>query len=121
MESAIRNGLGGGLEVESHIEPRPGETLLSVVAEKAMLEKVKLALKGAVRGEKALKDVHNIRLRRIGTELYLHYHCRFAANLSLEACHAVLERVEARLMAKLPRLKRVIAHAEPLGHAKHIL
>ncbi len=121
LESAIRKGLGGGLEVESHIEPRPGETLLSVVAEKPMFRKVELALKGAVRGEKALKDVHNIRLRRSGTELYLHYHCRFAANLSLEACHTVLERVEARLMAKLPRLKRVIAHAEPLGHGKHIL
>ena len=121
LESAIRNGLGGELEVESHIEPRPGETLLSVVAEKPMFRKVELALKAAVRGEKVLKDVHNIRLRRIGTELYLHYHCRFAASLSLEACHAVLERVEARLMAKLPQLKRVIAHAEPLGHAKHKL
>ena len=86
-----------------------------------MFRKVELALKAAVRGEKALKDVHNIRLRRSGTELYLHYHCRFAADLSLEACHTVLERVEARLVAKLPRLKRVIAHAEPLGHARHIL
>jgi divalent metal cation (Fe/Co/Zn/Cd) transporter len=121
LESAIRTGLGGGLEVESHIEPRPSETLLSVVAEKPMFKKVELALKAAVRGEKALSDVHNIRLRRNGAELYLHYHCRFAASLSLEACHAVLDRVEARLMAKLPQLKRVVAHAEPLGHAKHNL
>ena len=47
--------------------------------------------------------------------------CRVTASLRLEACHAVLDQVEARLMAKLPQLKRVIAHAETLGHAKHKL
>ena len=121
LEDDIRSGLGGRLEVESHIEPRPIETLSSVVAEKPTFKKVERALKVAVRGEKTLSDIHNIRLRRIGAELYLHYHCRFAASLSLEACHAVLDRVEARLVAKLPQVKRIVAHAEPLGHAKHKL
>ena len=121
LENAIRAGLGGDLEVESHIEPRPQDSLRSLVAGKPEYTKVELALKAAVRSEKALTDIHNLRLRRIGRGLYLHYHCRFKANQSLENCHTVLDRIEGRLMAKIPHLKRVVAHAEPIGAAKHKL
>ncbi len=121
LEDAIRAGLGGELEVESHIEPKPDDSLASVQASKLVFAKVLRALNTAARGERHLTDIHNVRVRRMGRSLYLHYHCRFAPTLSLEACHAVLDRVEAKMMAKVPLLKRVIAHAEPIGRAKHRL
>jgi len=121
LEEAIRSGLGGGIEVESHIEPKPIDSLQSEEAGKVEFAKVARALKAAVRPEKILSDVHNVRVRRMGSTLYLHYHCRFVPTLSLEACHAVLDRVEGRLIAGLPQLKRVIAHAEPVGAEPHKL
>jgi len=121
LENAIRTGLGGELEVESHIEPKPNDDLASTQASPLVFAKVSRLLMAATRKEKHLSDVHNIRVRSMGKSLYLHYHCRFAPSLSLELCHSVLDRVEAKMMAAIPHLKRVVAHAEPVGGAQHKL
>ena len=119
LEDAIRASLGGKLEVESHIEPRPEDSLASTPAKLADFSKASTALKLAVKHEVRLKDVHNVRVRQLDDGLYLHYHCRFEGEENLANCHEVLERVEARIKAKMPVLKRIVAHAEPLGKAKH--
>ena len=121
LEDTVRALFGGNIEVESHIEPKPEDSLAAKAASLTDLALATRALNSAARAERLMSDVHNIRLRQFGRSLYLHYHCRFAASLSLEACHSVLDRVEARLMGKIPRLKRVVAHAEPVGKAPHKL
>jgi divalent metal cation (Fe/Co/Zn/Cd) transporter len=49
----------------------------------------------------------------------VHYHCRFAPELSIADVHDVSDRIEIALMAGIPDIKRVVAHAEPVGYEKH--
>ncbi|MDE2385060.1 MAG: cation diffusion facilitator family transporter [Alphaproteobacteria bacterium] len=121
LEEAIRQGLGGDVEVESHIEPQPVHLIQGLHADAKTVSQVERALRGLAAKEKLLSDVHNIRVRRVKDGLFVHYHCRFKPNLRIDAVHAVVDRLENQLVAKLPDVKRVVAHAEPVGRAKHKL
>jgi divalent metal cation (Fe/Co/Zn/Cd) transporter len=68
-----------------------------------------------------LSDLHNIRVRANAAGLYVHYHCRFAPEASILDVHDVIDRVEVALIAVLPDIRRVVAHAEPVGHGRHKL
>ena len=68
-----------------------------------------------------LTDIHSIRLRRNEEGLFLHYHCRCAPGDSVEQIHDDIDRVEAGLKDRFGDIRRVIAHAEPLGARRHAL
>jgi divalent metal cation (Fe/Co/Zn/Cd) transporter len=68
-----------------------------------------------------MSDVHNIRIRSTGDGLFVHYHCRFDGKESVDAVHTTVDHVENGLQAKFPEIRRVIAHAEPVGLARHEL
>jgi divalent metal cation (Fe/Co/Zn/Cd) transporter len=68
-----------------------------------------------------LSDIHSIRLRRNEEGLFLHYHCRCSPTDSVEQIHDDIDRVEAGLKARFSDIRRVIAHAEPLGAGRHAL
>ncbi len=121
LEDAIRAGLGGDVEVESHIEPRPENEVEGTPAPAAVTSKVTRALSTLAKGEKTLHDVHNVRVRSVDGAIYMHYHCRFSPDMRIDDVHAVLDRVEAGLIDRFPDIKRVVAHAEPIGHARHRL
>jgi divalent metal cation (Fe/Co/Zn/Cd) transporter len=121
LESEIRTGLGGNVEVESHIEPQPS-TLLSGREASALVQKqVTATLAKLAKQEKTLKDLHNIRIRQTEAGLFVHYHCRFSPQMTVENVHAVVDRLETRFMQLVPKVRRVVAHAEPLGRARHEL
>ena len=65
--------------------------------------------------------MHNIRLRRNEEGLFLHYHCRCSPAETVERIHDDIDRVEAGLKDRFPDIRRVIAHAEPLGARRHAL
>ena len=123
LEEAIRVGLGYGagnaIEVESHIEPQPLHLLYGAAAAPAIIRKVELALRSLARGQKSIRDIHNVRVREVEGGLYIHYHCRFAPLTRIDTVHAVVDRMEDQLMAKLPQVKRIVAHAEPIGAPHH--
>jgi cation diffusion facilitator family transporter len=121
FEDAVRNSLGDDVEVESHIEPQPLQMLEGSVAPKAMQARVENALLKYAAKEKSMKDVHSIRVRQSEGGLFVHYHCRFDPKLSVEAVHSSVDRVEADLQKSIRIIKRVIAHAEPLGGVRHKL
>jgi divalent metal cation (Fe/Co/Zn/Cd) transporter len=113
--------LGDDVEVESHIEPQPMQVLEGRVAEKAMQTQIQNSLLKFAAKEKSMKDVHSIRVRQSAGGIFVHYHCRFDPKMSVEAVHGCVDRVEADLQKSLRAIKRVIAHAEPLGGARHKL
>lgn len=119
LEYAIRDGLGGDVEVESHIEPISIDLLAGVRADTKTAKAVEEKLARLCKSEKQLSDLHNIRVRQNSSGLFVHYHCRFAPDLRVETVHEVIDRVELRLMAAEPRIKRVVAHAEPIGATNH--
>lgn len=121
LESAIRNGLGDGVEVESHIEPKAPPLLRGEMPEPKIIARISKALQTLAAQEKQMRDVHNIRIRKTADGHFLHYHCRFSAKASVQQVHDVVDRVENALMVREPSIVRIVAHAEPIGHARHPL
>ena len=121
LEEAIRAGLGGDVEVESHIEPQPVRLLSGQPASAQRSKKLETILRQLAKAEKSLSDVHNVRVRTTDAGLYVHYHCRFAPTATIDAVHLAVDKIESGIKAKIKNISRVIAHAEPLGGARHKL
>jgi cation diffusion facilitator family transporter len=121
LEADIRESLGADVEVESHIEPKEPQSLDGAAAAPKLVQSVETALTHFVRKERSVTDLHNIRIRENASGLYVHYHCRFDPQMQVAKVHEVSERIEVALMASMPEIKRVIAHAEPVGQGKHKL
>ncbi len=121
LESDIRDGLGGHVEVESHIEPVSAKPLAGEPCPAKLAQPVEKALAALCNKEKTLMDLHNIRIRQNMAGLYVHYHCRFKPDMTIETVHDVIDRIEIALCEKLPTIKRVVAHAEPIGQVRHKL
>ncbi len=118
LEYAIRDKLGADVEVESHIEPLPQELLVGKEAKEENRIRVERILKSEAQD---VIDIHNVRLREMGHELFLHYHCRFAPTTTVKSVHDRIDQLEERMKRAVPELSRVVAHAEPVGAKKHKL
>ncbi len=121
LETAIRHELGSDVEVESHIEPQPERMLRGQDAPSGLTAKVSAALMELAAAHDRLSDIHSIRLRKTEEGLFLHYHCRCSPAETVEAIHRDIDRVEAGLKDRFSDIRRVIAHAEPLGAERHAL
>ena len=118
LENAIARELGPNVEVESHIEPQPERLLEGEDANPVEKNAIETQLKALASRQKRLRDPHSIRVRRNDHGLFVHYHCRFAAHDSVEDVHAAVDRIENALQDRFPDIRRVIAHAEPMGRVK---
>lgn len=121
LETAIRRELGSDVEVETHIEPQPERLLAGEDAPADEQKKILAELKKLAKAQPRMSDVHNIRIRSTGDGMFVHYHCRFNGKDSVDAVHTTVDHVENGLQAKFPEIRRVIAHAEPVGLARHEL
>lgn len=121
LETAIRDGLGGDVEVESHIEPRAPALLHGAEATARMRNKVVKELTQLAAKQKRLSDLHNIRVRATEEGLFVHYHCRFAPDTPVQTVHDIIDGIENRLGEAVGGIARVVAHAEPVGHERHRL
>lgn len=119
LENAIRRELGADVEVESHIEPQPERLLEGKEASPENVTAVTDALLQLAGKQKRLSDLHNIRIRQTDQGVFVHYHCIFAGEESIDDVHACVDQIENRLQEKFPAIRRVIAHAEPAGRARH--
>ncbi len=121
LETEIRDGLGTDVEVESHIEPLEPRLLEGAAPTPKIVKSIETTLAKLAKREKQLSDLHNIRIRTNASGLYVHYHCRFEPALTIADVHAVTDRIEVAIMAENSSIKRVVAHAEPVGQHKHKL
>jgi len=119
LELAIRRELGPDIEVESHIEPLPEAPLPGNDAAAVESAPIIAALKEFAQCQPNLTDLHNIRIRRNEQGLFVHYHCRFSPQETVEAAHDAVDTIEHRLRERFPEIRRVIGHAEPVGAAPH--
>jgi cation diffusion facilitator family transporter len=121
LEAAIRRELGPRVEVETHIEPQPEVMLEGVNVKPYEYKTISARLMLLAGRQKRLRDVHNVRVRRTDEGLFVHYHCRFRGDETVDTVHAAVDHIENGLQAAFPKIRRVIAHAEPLGHPQHNL
>ncbi len=119
LEDAIRAELGPGVEVESHIEPQPERHLAGSEAPPRTTKAVTALLMSLSKKQPLVSNIHNIRIRENDQGLFVHYHCLFAPSDTVDDVHTVVDHIENGLQAKFPAIRRVIAHAEPQGRARH--
>lgn len=119
LEAAIRRELGEDVEVESHIEPLPEKILPGEDLEAGDKGEIETMLRKLCAAEKRISDLHNVRVRRNPEGLFVHYHCRFEPTETVETVHEIIDRIEKELRQEKPEVRRVIAHAEPIGRARH--
>ena len=119
LEAAIRRELGEDVEVESHIEPLPERVLPGEELPQRSKKEIEALLRKLATGEKRVSDIHNVRVRRNTEGIFVYYHCRFSPAETIETVHAIIDRIEMELQQVKPKVRRVIAHAEPIGYAQH--
>jgi divalent metal cation (Fe/Co/Zn/Cd) transporter len=121
LEDVIREELGPDVEVESHIEPQPERLLEGEDAPDSTVKAVTAILFKLAKSQSKASDVHNIRIRKNEHGLYVHYHCRFEPDETVDAVHDAVDWIEDGLKAKFPDIRRVIAHTEPVDCTRHPL
>jgi ferrous-iron efflux pump FieF len=61
-------------------------------------------------------DVHDLRTRRAGSDVFIELHLELAGDLDLEQAHDITHEVEARIRAAFPEAD-ILVHQEPAGLA----
>jgi cation diffusion facilitator family transporter len=113
LEEAIRDELGPGVEVETHIEPLPADILPGSEATPARLGEVRDALLALAADVPNLGEVHDVRVREISDGEIVNFHCRVDPALSVTTVHDLVDTLEHSLRQRYPTIQRVIGHAEP--------
>jgi cation diffusion facilitator family transporter len=113
LEEALRNELGPGVEVETHIEPLPVDVLAGHDAAPGRLAEVREGLAALAYSVPALGEIHDVRVRETAAGEIVNFHCRVDPALSVSAVHDAVDALERGLRRKYPTIQRVIGHAEP--------
>ena len=62
-----------------------------------------------------MREVHNVNVRRVGDRTEVSLHLKLPGELSLDAAHAIANRVEAAIAEALPEVDAVQTHLEPVA------
>jgi cation diffusion facilitator family transporter len=102
IEELVRSALGNA-DVVVHVEP---------VAPAGGVRELATAAAAAV---PEVREVHNVRVMRVGDDHELSLHVKLPRDLTLADAHDVIERLEAAIRAAVPDLTDVHTHIEPLA------
>jgi cation diffusion facilitator family transporter len=113
LEQAIKDELGAGFEVESHIEPLEiGELHGRDVSEEIRVE-VEAALKCRAPDCGTLFDIHDVRVRETPSGLVVNYHCLVDPALSVDMVHSHVDALDRQVRSDCAGISRIVGHAEP--------
>lgn len=113
FETLVKRELGDGLEVNSHIEPRKREAVLSSNVTDEEMRAVLDVLAAADRAVQEINDLHNVLVRKIEHSYFVSLHCRAPGGMSLDIMHNAASRLEYLMKDRMPTIKRVVIHVEP--------
>jgi cation diffusion facilitator family transporter len=113
LEQAIREELGTGVEVETHIEPLQafGEPGRDASAER--IAAVRDALTEIATKVDLVGAIHDVRVRAADRGEIVNFHCLVDPALKVEDVHDKVDELERALRLRFPSIKRAIGHAEP--------
>jgi len=117
FERALRESVPGLEKIVTHIEPA-GPAVATRRAEPQEEALVIEVLRELARDESLHCDPHEITVRRSGDELGVSFHCALEPDTAITEAHALTERVERALRARLPGLGRVVIHVEPASRKR---
>ena len=112
LEEAIRGQVEGAADVVAHIEPRAPQSLPHDEAHDE-LERVLEPLRTIAASVPALREFHDLSVRKVEGRLFLTMHCVFDPRLTIGEAHRLSSQIEDRLKAALPDARDVHIHVEP--------
>jgi divalent metal cation (Fe/Co/Zn/Cd) transporter len=83
------------------------------LTDEALEERVKEEILGIVTGEPEIQDVHNLRTRRVGSEVAIELHIRVNPEMTVVNAHAIASRIECNLRERFGRKTFICIHVEP--------
>jgi cation diffusion facilitator family transporter len=113
LEKDVKEELGSGIELNSHIEPLKNETILSSNITEEEMQKVVAVISEVDQEVKEISDLHNVLVRKIGEKFFVSFHCLSPGDLSLETVHNITSKFEYLMREKMKEIKRVVIHTEP--------
>jgi divalent metal cation (Fe/Co/Zn/Cd) transporter len=114
LEEAVRDELGPGVEVETHIEPLPADVTAGRDAAAARVAEVSEALTTLAADIAGLDAIHDVRVRDTAEGEIVNFHCGVEPTLPVRAVHDLVDAVERGLRRRFSTIQRVIGHAEPM-------
>ena len=114
LEAAIAAELGAKVEVETHIEPLQPEDASGREAPPERVQAVLAALTELAANDRALRNVHNVRVRETDDGEIVNFHCRVDPEMTVQTVHEKVDALERALRQHSSLIKRVIGHAEPI-------
>src|SRR4051812_45317153 len=114
LEKAISSDLGGGVEIDTHIEPLQPHRASGREAPPERVKAIEIALSELAADGRAIRDIHNVRVRETDEGEIVNFHCRIDPSLGVQAAHEKVDMLERALRERSPSIKRVIGHAEPV-------
>jgi cation diffusion facilitator family transporter len=105
VEAAVHAALPDS-DVVVHVEPGRGEP--GSLTDAAL---------GAALSVPGVREIHNVRVVRVGDHLEVSLHLKLPGDDSLDAAHDVASRVEDAIAAAMPERAVVTTHLEPLDPA----
>lgn len=115
LETAIADELGGGVEVETHIEPITVDRLHGIDVDAAETAAITAELRDAAARGGVVDDVHDVRVRATDEGLIVNFHCHAAPSIRVADLHTAIDDVERAVRATRLSVRRVIGHGEPHG------
>ncbi len=113
LEEAVRDELGPGVEVETHIEPLPADVLAGRDAPAARVGEIRDRCTALAADAAGLGEVHDVRVRETADGEIVNFHCHVDPALTVGAVHDLVDELERGLRRRFPTIQRVIGHAEP--------
>ncbi len=102
------------LTVVSYIEPKGRHLGQESLVHGEEAQHIRTLIHDVLKTEQTVRDSHNILIQSRGEGKGLSFHCRMLPETSVETAHETAMRIQAALHRKLPELKMVTVHMEPI-------
>jgi cation diffusion facilitator family transporter len=114
LENAVAAELGPDVEVETHIEPLQPRETPGREAPPDRVKAVEMVLAQLATDDGMIDDVHDVRVLDTDDGEIVNFHCTVDPASSVQSVHERVDKLERTLRERLPTVKRVIGHAEPM-------
>jgi divalent metal cation (Fe/Co/Zn/Cd) transporter len=116
LERAIRAELGGDVGVDTHLDPRRMRVFSGAPVDVGQTEGIAAVIEETAAEFRPPVNVHHFHIQAEDDGLYVSFHCVFNDELPIRKVHDQTVRLENRIYDRLPEIKRLVIHAEPVHH-----
>ncbi len=111
-EEELRRAVPGLTRIVSHIEPA-GQQSATLESRGVDETDIRRAIEEFLKTQAGAVSPHDLKLQWTAGELSVSFHCTLDGATSVIDAHALTAALEKHLRARMPRIGRVVIHAEP--------